>query len=189
MPVATFAGPGPAATRALKLRLDALDAGAEVAQTLVDPLVAAVDLPDVPDRGRALGAKRGDQHGHAGADVRAGEPFAVQLRRAGHDRAVRIAEDDPRAHRNELVDEEEPALEHLFEHEHGAVRLRRGDDGNRRQIGRESGPGSVLDLRDLPAEIVLDFQPLTWRNTHRRPLDLDPDAETPERRQDRDQVA
>ena len=41
-----------------QLDLDALDPGAERAQALVDPLVAAVDLADVADLGRALGAER-----------------------------------------------------------------------------------------------------------------------------------
>ncbi len=60
-----------------------------------------------------------------GADVRARQPLAVELRRAGDDGAVRVAEDDPGAHADELVDEEEAALEHLLEDEHRAVRLRR----------------------------------------------------------------
>ena len=84
----------------------ALDRGAERAQALVDPLVAAVDLADVADRRGALGAEARDQHRHPGADVGARQALAVQLRRADHDRAVRVAEDDPRAHRDELVDEE-----------------------------------------------------------------------------------
>ena len=90
------------------------------AQPLVDALVPAVDLPDVPDRRRALGAERGDHHRHAGADVRALEPLAVQPRRAGDDGAMRVAEDDSRAHRDELVDEEQAALEHLLEDQDGA---------------------------------------------------------------------
>src|SRR5262245_28751445 len=73
---------------------DALDVGADRAQPLVDPLVAAVDLADVSDRRRAVGAEARDQHRHSRADVRALHPFAVEPRGAGDDRAVRVAEDD-----------------------------------------------------------------------------------------------
>ena len=47
-----------------------------------------------------------DQQRHPGADVGARHALPVELRRADHDDAVRVAEDDPRAHRDELVDEE-----------------------------------------------------------------------------------
>src|SRR5262245_36478331 len=96
-----------------QLRLDAPDASAERPQALVDTLVALVDLMDRADRRAALGAQAGEQHRHAGADVRALHPLAEQLRRPADDDAVRVAQDDPRAHRDELVGEEEPALEHL----------------------------------------------------------------------------
>src|SRR5438876_7228269 len=70
------------------LSLDPLDVRAEPAQALVDPLVAAVDLADVPDRGRALRAQAREEHGHPGPDVGARQPLAVELRRAGDDDAV-----------------------------------------------------------------------------------------------------
>ena len=76
----------------------------------------------------ALGAQAGEQHRHAGADVRALHPLADELRRAGDDRAVRVAEDDARAHRDELVGEEQPVLEHLLEDEHRPARLGRDRD-------------------------------------------------------------
>src|SRR4029077_4546383 len=47
-----------------------LDARAELAQALVDALVAAIDLADVADLTASVGAKRGQQHRHAGPDVR-----------------------------------------------------------------------------------------------------------------------
>ena len=101
---------------------------------------------------------------------------------------MRVAEDDPGAHPDELVDEEETALEHLLEDEHGAVRLRRRHDRDRGQVGRERGPGAVLDLRDLAAEVVLDLEPLARRDAHGRLPHLDLDAEPRERRQDREQI-
>ena len=84
----------------------ALDARAERPQPLVDPLVAAVDLADVADLGRALGAQRRDEHRHAGPDVRALHALAVKPARAAYDRAMRVADDHPSAHGDELVHEE-----------------------------------------------------------------------------------
>ena len=99
-----------------------------------------------------------------------------------------IAEDDPGAHRDELVDEEQAALEHLLEDEHGARGLRRRDDGDRGEVGREGGPDAALDLRDLPAEIVDDAEHLAGRHAQGRLPHLELDPELPERRHDRDQV-
>ena len=101
---------------------------------------------------------------------------------------MRIAEDDPRAHRHELVDEEQPVLEHLLEDQDGAPRLRRDRQRDRRQVGREPGPGAVLDLRDLGAQVVADHELLPGRDAHGRPLDLVADAEPLEAGPDRDEV-
>ena len=112
--------------------------GAERAQALVDALVAAVDLgrrcrsSTRPPR-RAPRSASPCRRGCPGSSSRS--PYS--LRRAGDDRAVRVAEDDPRAHADELVDEEEPALEHLLEDQHRAVRLR----GGRRPRSRSGRPG------------------------------------------------
>src|SRR4051812_45863025 len=57
---------------------DALDARPEVAQPLVDALVAAVDLADVADLAAALRAQGGDEHRHARADVRRLQPLTAQ---------------------------------------------------------------------------------------------------------------
>src|SRR5207253_2671332 len=84
----------------------ALNPGPEPAQPLVDPLVAAVDLADVADRRRAVRAQARDQHRHPGPDVRALRTLPVQLRGARDDDAVRVADDDPGAHPDQLVHEE-----------------------------------------------------------------------------------
>src|SRR3954469_8057521 len=84
--------------------LYALDLGAEGAQPLVDPFVAALDLRHVVDGAFAIRRHRGDEHRHAGADVGGIHGAAPELRRTRHQRAMRIAEHDPRAHPNELVD-------------------------------------------------------------------------------------
>src|ERR1700704_651630 len=92
--------------------VNARDRSAERVQSLVNPLVAALDLPDVVDEARALGAKRGKEHCHSRSDVGLCEECAAQPRRSGDERAVRIAKDDSRAHRREFVDEEHAGLEH-----------------------------------------------------------------------------
>src|SRR4051794_12084499 len=72
------------------------DARAERIQPLLDALVAAVDLMDVVDHALALRAERREQQRHAGADVGTGDLRSLQPRTADDDRAMRIAEDDPR---------------------------------------------------------------------------------------------
>ena len=79
---ATAARRAAAWQRVDRLGRDALDARAEVAQALVDALVAAVDLADVADLRAPVGAQRGDQHRHAGADVGRLDALAAQPRRA-----------------------------------------------------------------------------------------------------------
>src|SRR5690349_18832169 len=60
------------------IRRDPLDPGAEAAETLVDPLVAAIDLDDVADLRGPSGGEGGDEHRHPGADVGALEALAVK---------------------------------------------------------------------------------------------------------------
>ena len=43
-------------------------------------------------------------------------------------------------------------------------RLRRGDDGDRGEVGREGRPDAALDLRDLAAEVVDDAELLAGRH-------------------------
>src|SRR2546430_13064630 len=66
----------------------ALDARAEVAQALVDALVAAVDLAHVLDLAVPVGTERRDQHRHPGTDVRGRQRPGPQPARAIHDRTV-----------------------------------------------------------------------------------------------------
>jgi hypothetical protein len=147
-----------------------------------------VDLVGVADRRRPFRTQRCDHHRHACANVGARHALAVELGRACDDDAVRIAEDDPRAHRHELVDEEQPTLEHLLEDQHGASRLRGDDHRDRREVGGESRPRAVLDLRNRAAEIVDDDELLVGRNTHPVVTDLDLDPEAPQHGQHRPQV-
>src|SRR5438270_3684808 len=94
--------------------VDPLDSRSQIPQSLVDPLVAAVDLADVADLGGAVGAQRGDQHGHPGPDIRRLHSLPGQEPRTEDDRAVGITDRDRRAHQLQLVAEEQPVLEHLL---------------------------------------------------------------------------
>src|SRR4029077_20505232 len=82
-----------------RLRVDGLgghtlDAGTQLAQPLVDALIAAIDLADVANLAASLRAQGCEQHRHAGADVGRLHALATQPPRAGDDRAVRIAKHD-----------------------------------------------------------------------------------------------
>src|SRR5882757_9949106 len=63
------------------------DLCAERVQPLLDPLIAALDLDGIVDGGGALGANRGQQHRHAGADIGRGYRRAAQPAGARDDRA------------------------------------------------------------------------------------------------------
>src|SRR5688572_17123059 len=71
-------------------------------QPLVDPLVSAIDLMHVVNRALAFRAERGEEKGHARTDVGAGDLGALQAVAADDDRAMRIAEDDPRTHADQF---------------------------------------------------------------------------------------
>ncbi len=90
---------------------------------------------------------------------------------------------------NQLVREEEPALEHLLEDQDRAEGLRRDGHRDRRQVRGERGPGAVLDLRDVPAEVVLDDELLARRNVDALLPHLDANAEAREGGQDRREVS
>src|SRR5215212_5582209 len=146
------------------LGLDALDARAEVAQALVDPLVPAVDLPHVVDLALALGTQGGDQDRHAGADVGRGQARPAQPPRPDHDRPVRVADRDLGAHRDQFVDEEQPVLEHLLEDQDRALGLRGEGDRDRREVRREGRPRAVLDLGLVVARVARDDELLAARD-------------------------
>src|SRR5882762_7178351 len=92
----------------------ARDAGAEGLQPRVDSLVSAVDLLDVADDRAAWRRERRGDQGHSGANVGGDDGRTVKTARADHERPMRIAEQDARAHRDQAVDEEQPALEELL---------------------------------------------------------------------------
>ena len=144
---------------ALLAVVDAGDACAEGVEPQVDVLVSAVNLADVLNRRDAVGRHGGDEQRHAGADVGRGhargpQPDAVVV--ADDRGAVRVAEDNLRPHVDELVDEEEAALEHLLVDEHGALGLGGHHEEYRKQVGGESRPRRVGDGHDGAVEEGVD---------------------------------
>src|SRR6266508_2697918 len=172
----------------LALASGSLDARAEGAQALVDPLIAPVDLGDVADDRLALGGQGGQQQRHPGADVRRRQPLPVEPGRPVHHGPVGVADDDAGAHPHQLVHEEQPVLEHLLEDQHRAPGLRGHRDRDRGEVGRECRPGSVVDLGDGRAQVVLDDHALVGRQPQRRALQLPGDPEAGEADRDRAHV-
>ena len=115
------------------------------------------------------------------------DALAVAARTAD-DRPVGIAERDPSAHGEQLVDEEEAVLEHLLEDQDRTPRLGGEGEGDRGQVGRERRPGTVVDLRDRVAEVVPDLERLVRWHEHVVALDHRLQAEAREVAADRDQV-
>src|SRR2546430_2764817 len=125
-------------------------------EPLVDPLVAALDLSDVLNDGVALRREGGEQHRHAGADIGTLDDLPAERRGARDYGAMRIAEYDARAHADQLVDEEQPGLEQLLENQQQSFALGRDHDRDGHEIGRKRRPGSVLEFRDVAAEVRPD---------------------------------
>src|SRR5437763_4100508 len=170
---AAAAGPSPCPLSTVNCSLSrdalsghALDPRAQRAQPLVDPLVAAVDLADVADLRLPVRAQRRDEHRHSGADVGALHALAVKTARAADHRAMRIAEDHPSAHGDELVDEEQAVLEHLLEDQDHPVRLRGERERDAREVGWERGPWALPDLRDGPTPVAAHAQLLAGGHHH-----------------------
>src|SRR5262252_7603912 len=136
--------------------LAASDAGAEPAQALGDPLIAAIDLMPVADDRGALRTEGGSEEGHARPDVRRDHVRPVEPARPRYHRAVRIAEDDACPHVDETIHEEEAALEELLMDQHGARALRGKDEGGRGEIGRKAGPRRVVHGGNGAAHVVGD---------------------------------
>ena len=148
------AGRGAAAGSGAKFfdfRSDGGELGAEV-------FVAAVDHFRRMDRAGPLRAERRDHHRHSGADVRAGHRDRVELRLAGDHHPVRVADDRVGSHADQPVREVDPAFEHLLEEHHRAGALGGRDDRTAHHIRRILRPRAIRNLRDVTAEIALDFR-------------------------------
>src|SRR2546422_620075 len=157
-------------------------------QPVVDVLVAPLDLPDVLDHRIALRRERGQQHRHAGADVGTLDLLPAQRRGPRDHGAMRIAQNDARTHTDQLVDEKQPRLEQLFEHEQQSFALGRHDDGDGHEVRRKRGPRSVFELGDVTAQIGTDAALLAGIDDEFGAVEPRPDAEALEREQSRPKV-
>ena len=63
-------------------------------------------------------------------------------------RAVRIAEDDLRAHVDEFIHEEQTALKHLLMNQYGSLSLSSHHQQYGQQVGRQTRPGRISYRQD-----------------------------------------
>ena len=108
--------------------------------------------------------------------------------RPGDHRPVRVAQDDARAHLDQLVDEEQPALEHLLVDQDGALGLGGHDQRDAQQVGGKGRPGRVVDLGHGAVQVRRDGQALPGRHEDVVAANLDLDAQSLEGQQDHAQV-
>ena len=101
---------------------------------------------------------------------------------------MRVAQDDLSPHTDQLVHEEHPGLEHLLVHQDQPAALGRRHDRDGHEVRRESGPRLILELRDVPAEIGLDFSRLLGRDHQIIPFYGTADSQTLEPQASRAQV-
>ena len=81
---------------------------------MLDVFITTVDLVDVVDAGSAFGTHGRDEHGYTGSDIGTGHGVMLELAlmvMTNYDRTVGIAEDDLRAHIDQLVHEEKARFE------------------------------------------------------------------------------
>ena len=86
---------------------------------------------------------------------------------------------------DELVDEEEPRLEHLLVDENEPRALRRRHERDRHRVGGERRPRLILELRHVSAEIALNHLLLLGRHDEIGPVDHARNAESREAHQRR----
>ena len=101
---------------------------------------------------------------------------------------MRITEQDARAHRDQAVDEEQPALEELLVDQHGTFALGGEYQRQRREVGRKTGPRGVVDLRDAAVDVGHDHPLLRCGHEKTRSLDVGLDTEPREHQPDHAQV-
>src|SRR5438552_2112759 len=113
-----------------------LDRRSEAGQRVFERLVAAIDVLNTGDLGRAHGSKAGDHQGCSGPDVGRAHRRALQLVAPADDGVVAFGT-DVRAHADELVHEHEPVLEHVLGGDARPRPERAQHHHLRLQVGRE----------------------------------------------------
>src|SRR5918995_1635239 len=87
-------GTRPASLLTRPLPIHALDLGSQGAQPFINPLVTTLDLPHIVDSAATFGGQGGEQHRHAGADVRRFDRAAFKRRGTRDHSAVRVAQNN-----------------------------------------------------------------------------------------------
>ena len=153
--------------------------------------VAAVDLTDVVDAARSLGAHGSYQQGDAGADVGAGHSSGMQLSlmvMAHDDGTMWVAQDNLRPHVDEFIDEEQAALEHLLVDEYRTLGLSAHDEEHAQKVGRQARPGRVGQRHERAVEEGLYLVVVVARDEDVVALLFHADAQTAEGGRDDAQV-
>ena len=114
---------------------DTRNLGSELIESELYVLVATVDLCDILYAACTVGTHRCNEQGNTGTDIRTCHSAGTEsdlMVVAHHHSTVRVAENNLCTHIDELVDEEQSALEHLLMEEHAATCLCRHNEENRR---------------------------------------------------------
>ena len=168
---------------------DALDVGAQLAQALVDPLVAAVDLADVADL--AAPSAHSAASSIAMPARMSGDSTRSPRSRRG---PVTIARWGSQRTMSAPIRISLSVKIRRLSNIHSCTRIEpsawvASATRDRGQIGGERGPGPVLDLALVPADVGLDDEPLAAGDDHVVAVELGAQAEPFEHEADHAQVA
>ena len=96
------------------------------------------------------------------------------------DSTVGVAENNLGTHVDELVDEEQAALEHLLMEQHGTAGLGGHNDQHRQQVGRQARPRGVSERHDGAVDERVDDVVLLVRYIEVVAVDLNLNTEAAE---------
>src|SRR5437016_3238646 len=138
--------PGEVVTYVARLAVDAGDVRAQAFELAHDFLVATVEVIDVLEHGRPLGAEGSDHERGAGADVGHRDRASMQRAGTGDDGAAAL-DVDIRPELAKLWHVLESVFKDGFRYMAASVRLRHQADEGRLQVGRKPGvgPGRHVD--------------------------------------------
>ena len=94
--------------------------------------------------------------------------------------SMRVAEDNLGAHVDELIDEEQTALEHLLMEQYGAARLGGYHDEHAEQVGCQSGPRCIGQRHDGTVDKRVDYIMLLSGNIQVLTIHLHADTQSAE---------
>ena len=124
-------------------------------EAVLDIFVATVDLVDVVNLTRSFGTHGRDEHRDTGTDIGAGHVVVFELTGvvvSDDHSAVRVTEDDLRAHINQFIHEEQTRLEHLLVNEHRPACLGSDHKDHGQQIRCQTRPGCISHREDRTIE-------------------------------------